>query len=255
MHSSSRNPRERGSCCASLSWENCSLQESMPVRLAPGPSRISSDGTHPVDGCVASESMEKPQPSLAHLSGNDLSKCVKGGGTVMVTMLFVTLLIAWFDLIWSLWSFSSLGLLTYIPQRCTHFYDQNLCVWGYIAKGCCGHGDPNVEISLVSLGVVLSDARRKGRVSIQQWKEEELATQRPWSWKRSGSKSTEVSPGEQTRAKKKNPPWVSESSTVLLSFHFNPEAHTRGLNHSGEGSLIWLSRWVTVCYGDPQTLT
>lgn len=39
--------------------------------------------------------------------------------------------------------------------------------------------DHNVETSLVSLGVVLSDVRRKGRVSTQQWKEEELATQGP----------------------------------------------------------------------------
>lgn len=162
--------------------------------------------------------------------------------------------IAWFDLIWFLWRFSSLGFLTYIPQRCTHLYVQNLRIWGYMAKGCCGRGDHNVETSLVFLRVVLSDARRKGRVSTQQRKEEELVTQGPWSWKRPGSKSAEVSPGEQTR-EKKEPLWVSESSMILLSLHFNPEAHTRGLDHSGKGSLIWLSRWVTVCYDGPQTLT
>lgn len=31
----------------------------MPVRLAPGPSQHSSDETHSVEGCVASETMEK----------------------------------------------------------------------------------------------------------------------------------------------------------------------------------------------------
>lgn len=39
--------------------------------------------------------------------------------------------------------------------------------------------DHSVETSLVFLGVVLLDVRRKGRVSTQQQKEEEFVTQGP----------------------------------------------------------------------------